>query len=95
MIPNWRGVLERAMSQLKDGGVLHVVDFGGQERLPRIARTLLRQWLTLFGVTPRDQLQGVLTQMAQRSGATLRFERPFRGYAQYAVLTLPRRARPS
>jgi S-adenosylmethionine-diacylgycerolhomoserine-N-methlytransferase len=93
MIPNWRGVLERALSQLKDGGVLHVVDFGGQERLPRIARTLLRRWLTLFGVTPRDELQAVLTQMASRNGAALRFERPFRGYAQYAALTLPLRPR--
>ena len=26
--------------------------------------------------------------MAESSGADLRFERPFRGYAQYAVLTL-------
>jgi S-adenosylmethionine-diacylgycerolhomoserine-N-methlytransferase len=29
--------------------------------------------------------------MAGVSGADLRFERPFRGYAQYAVLTLPPR----
>jgi S-adenosylmethionine-diacylgycerolhomoserine-N-methlytransferase len=27
--------------------------------------------------------------MAESSDAELRFERPFRGYAQYAVLTLP------
>ena len=27
--------------------------------------------------------------MAKTSGADLTFERPFRGYAQYAVLTLP------
>jgi S-adenosylmethionine-diacylgycerolhomoserine-N-methlytransferase len=93
MIPSWRAVLDRALSQLKDGGVLHVVDFGDQARLPLIARRLLRQWLTLFGVTPRDELQAVLTQTASRSGAALRFERPFRGYAQYAVLTLPLRSR--
>jgi S-adenosylmethionine-diacylgycerolhomoserine-N-methlytransferase len=89
MIPEWRRVLENATSQLKPGGRLHVVDFGGQERLPRIARTLLRRWLSIFDVTPRDDLESVLSEMADTSGASLRFERPFRGYAQYAVLTFP------
>jgi S-adenosylmethionine-diacylgycerolhomoserine-N-methlytransferase len=89
MIPDWRRVLEAAASRLKPGGRLHIVDFGGQERLPDIARALLRQWLRLFDVTPRDELQGVLSAMADSGGADLKFERPFRGYAQCAVLTLP------
>jgi S-adenosylmethionine-diacylgycerolhomoserine-N-methlytransferase len=89
MIPDWKRVLENAADQLKPGGRLHVVDFGGQERLPRIARRLLRRWLAMFDVTPRDDLQSVLSAMAGSSGATLKFERPFQGYAQYAVLTLP------
>ena len=87
MIPDWRRVLDAAASRLKPGGRLHVVDFGGQERLPAIARALLRQWLAMFDVTPRDDLAPVLSAMA--AGADLSFERPFRGYAQYAVLTLP------
>jgi len=82
-------VLEAAASRLKPGGRLHVVDFGGQERLPAIARALLRQWLAMFDVTPRDDLAPVLSAMADAAGADLSFERPFRGYAQYAVLTLP------
>jgi S-adenosylmethionine-diacylgycerolhomoserine-N-methlytransferase len=89
MIPNWKGVLEAAISRLKPGGRLHIVDFGRQERLPGIARALLLRWLKLFDVTPRDDLEHVLSAMAATSGAELRFERPFRGYAQYAVLTLP------
>ena len=89
MIPNWTGVLEAAISRLKPGGRLHIVDFGRQERLPGIARMLLLRWLTLFDVTPRDDLERVLSAMAAASGAELKFERPFRGYAQYAVLTLP------
>jgi S-adenosylmethionine-diacylgycerolhomoserine-N-methlytransferase len=89
MIPDWRRVLEAAASRLKPGGRLHVVDFGGQERLPAIARALLRQWLAMFDVTPRDDLAPVLSAMAEAAGADLSFERPFRGYAQYAVLTLP------
>ena len=88
MIPDWRRVLEAALSRLKPGGRLHIVDFGGQERLPGIARALLLRWLAMFDVTPRDDLERVLSAMAGGCGASLTFERPFRGYAQYAVLTL-------
>lgn len=89
MIPNWTGVLEAAVARLKPGGRLHVVDFGRQERLPGAVRTMLLRWLKLFDVTPRDEMQSVLSAMAKSSRAELTFQRPFRGYAQYAVLTLP------
>lgn len=89
MIPDWRRVLQAAVNRLTPGGRLHVVDFGNQERLPAIARTLLLRWLALFDVTPREDLKAVLSAMAESSGAELKFERPFRGYAQYAVMTLP------
>ncbi len=89
MIPDWRHVLQAASSRLKPGGCLHIVDFGNQERLPRIARTLLKRWLAMFDVTPRDDLERELSVMVKTSGADLKFERPFRGYAQYALLTLP------
>jgi S-adenosylmethionine-diacylgycerolhomoserine-N-methlytransferase len=91
MIPNFGAVLERAAAALQPGGRLHIVDFGDQRGLPRFARTLLRRWLTMFGVTPRDELETVLQQIAARAGAALSFERPFRGYAQYAVLRFPAR----
>jgi S-adenosylmethionine-diacylgycerolhomoserine-N-methlytransferase len=90
MIPDWRSALRAAASLLAPGGRLYVVDFGNQERLPGIARALLLRWLALFDVTPRDDLEGELSTMAGRSGAHLKFERPLRGYAQYAVLTLPK-----
>jgi S-adenosylmethionine-diacylgycerolhomoserine-N-methlytransferase len=89
MIPDWRRVLQTAASRIKPGGRLHVVDFGRQERLPGIVRTLLLRWLALFHVTPRDDLEHALSKLAETSGAGLAFERPFRGYAQYAVLTFP------
>jgi S-adenosylmethionine-diacylgycerolhomoserine-N-methlytransferase len=89
MIPDWLRVLEGAANRIRTGGRLHVVDFGGQESLPEIARTLLRRWLTMFDVTPRDDLESVLSVMATTSGASLTFQRPFRDYAQYAVLTFP------
>jgi S-adenosylmethionine-diacylgycerolhomoserine-N-methlytransferase len=85
MMPGWHAVLERALTWLAPGGELHVVDFGGQERLPRWFRCGLRQWLQLFHVTPRDALEGELTLLGLRAGALTVFERPFRGYAQYAI----------
>jgi S-adenosylmethionine-diacylgycerolhomoserine-N-methlytransferase len=88
MIPDWRGVLHAAAGHLNPGGRLHVVDFGNQERLPDVARALLRRWLAMFDVTPRDDLERALSAMAETANADLTFERPFRGYAQYAVLTL-------
>jgi S-adenosylmethionine-diacylgycerolhomoserine-N-methlytransferase len=89
MIPNWSRVLEAAIGRLKPGGRLHIVDFGNQQRLPSMARALLLRWLALFDVTPRDDLEHVLSTKAGTCGADLTFERPFRGYAQYAVLTVP------
>jgi len=93
MIPDWRGVLRAAASRLKPGGRLHIVDFGGQERLPALVRALLLRWLAMFDVKPRDELERELAAMAAASGARLDFERPFRGYAQYAVLAFPREPR--
>jgi S-adenosylmethionine-diacylgycerolhomoserine-N-methlytransferase len=88
MIPDWHLVLQAAAGKLKPGGRLHIVDFGDQQRLPKIARALLLRWLKLFDVAPRDDLEGVLSTMATRARAELTFERPFRGYAQCAVLAL-------
>jgi S-adenosylmethionine-diacylgycerolhomoserine-N-methlytransferase len=87
MIPDWERVVDAAINRLNPGGQLHVVDFGSQERLPGVSRRVLLGWLKLFDVTPRDDLEAVLTRDAKACGAALKFERPFRGYAQYAVLT--------
>ena len=85
MMPGWQAVLARALGWLGPEGELHIVDFGGQERLPGWFRVALRKWLALFHVTPRDLLESVLTLEGLRCGALTTFERPYRGYAQYAV----------
>lgn len=81
MMPGWQAVLDRALACLLPGGELHIVDFGGQEGLPRWFRSALRGWLSLFHVRPRDGLQAELASRAQLKA----IERPFLGYAQYAV----------
>jgi S-adenosylmethionine-diacylgycerolhomoserine-N-methlytransferase len=89
MIPDWQGVLREAVTRLKPGGKIHIVDFGHQERLPATARRVLQHWLSLFDVTPRAELQTALVTLAEQHQAQLDFSRPFRGYAQAATLTLP------
>lgn len=82
MIPEWERALDEAVRWLQPGGELHLVDFGGQERLPRWFRGGLRRWLAAFHVTPRDGLEEVLAGLPVEVRA---FDRPHRGYAQYAV----------
>jgi S-adenosylmethionine-diacylgycerolhomoserine-N-methlytransferase len=86
MIPDWQACVREALSALKPGGSLHIVDFGGQERLPGWFRSLLRAWLAKFHVSPRDSLREVLESESRRVGASLEFETLFRGYTVHAVM---------
>ncbi len=86
MIPPWQSVIDKAIAHLAPGGELRIVDFGGQEGLPAAFRRLLWRWLRAFHVTPRDDLEAVLRARAAAAGATTTFARPYRGYAQYAVV---------
>lgn len=89
MIPEWERTVSAALVALKPGGSLDIVDFGGQEGLPRWFRAGLRAWLGKFHVAPRDSLREVLESESQRIGATLDFETLYRGYAVHAVVTRP------
>ena len=84
MIPDWEKALAQSVLWLQPGGELHLVDFGGQERLPRWFRGSLRQWLALFHVVPRDALEAALGRLPGRIEVRT-FDRPHLGYAQYAV----------
>ena len=76
-----------ALKLLPPGGELHIVDFGGQERLPRWCRAACcGRGSGLFHVIPRDDMESVLRALAIDRGMTLRFERPYFGYSQLAVV---------
>lgn len=89
MIPEWRRTVAAALDAVDDGGSLHIVDFGQQERLPGWFRSALRAWLQKFHVSPRDSMREVLESEARRVGASLRFHSLYRGYAVHAVLKKP------
>jgi S-adenosylmethionine-diacylgycerolhomoserine-N-methlytransferase len=88
IIPQWQAALDVALASLAPQGELHIVDFGRQDNLPRWFRAGLRRWLAHFEVTPCDALEQELAVRARRLRSTLRLERPYRGYAQYAVVRL-------
>ena len=56
MIPDWRKALAAAHAALAPGGAVHVVDFGDLKGLGRVGEGLLRFWLGLFHVAPREEL---------------------------------------
>nr|WP_319386141.1 class I SAM-dependent methyltransferase [uncultured Roseibium sp.] len=87
MIPIWREALQAGSARLKQGGRIHVVDFGQQQGLPRWFARLLFSWLKSFHVTPRAELENELEALAAGSDCRLRFRRLYRGYADYAELT--------
>jgi S-adenosylmethionine-diacylgycerolhomoserine-N-methlytransferase len=87
MIPDWQAAIDRALAALAPSGSLHIVDFGQQERLPRLVQTGLQAWLERFHVTPRADLREALEERAASTGTRLTFEPLWRGYAWHAVLT--------
>ena len=70
MIPDWRASLTAARAALAANGRVHVVDFGDLKGLGPIAEKILRGWLGLFHVAPREELLASIETGA--SNASLR-----------------------
>jgi S-adenosylmethionine-diacylgycerolhomoserine-N-methlytransferase len=60
-----------------------------QRDLPGVFKALLRRWLSIFDVTPRNDLENVMRDLAARRGFTCDFHRLYRGYAFLAALRRP------
>lgn len=86
MIPPWQRAITEGLRLTEPTGRFHVVDFGFCEGLGRPFRAMLHGWLAMFHVNPRAELEAELQSQAQTYGRALRFERPYRGYAQLAVV---------
>ncbi|MBL6853740.1 MAG: class I SAM-dependent methyltransferase [Alphaproteobacteria bacterium] len=61
MIPDWKQALKAAQAALSPRGHVHVVDFGDLKGLGP-AEGLLRWWLGLFHVAPREELLCTIEQ---------------------------------
>ncbi|PHP68778.1 SAM-dependent methyltransferase [Zhengella mangrovi] len=89
MIPDWEAAIAEAISVLRPGGSLHIVDFGQQDGLPGWFRSALHAWLARFHVTPRADLGAALEKAAVAAGGTAEWRSLFRDYARYGVVRLP------
>ncbi len=81
MIPDWVGAIDQGARVLAPGGVLHIVDFGQQERMPHWWRRMLFAWLGRFHVTPRRELPVALRHVSRDRELSFGFETLLRGYA--------------
>jgi len=90
MIPDWIAALERAAAAIPPGGSLLIADFGDQRDLPGWFRFLLRRWLTIFDVSPRNDLEDVMRKVASERGLNCDLQRLYRGYAFIAALRRPK-----
>jgi S-adenosylmethionine-diacylgycerolhomoserine-N-methlytransferase len=87
MIPDWQGTIAHAATLLAPGGRLHVVDFGDLDGMPRPFAGLLRRWLSVFHVTPRDAMGVFATRLAHGNGLAIAVrDGPWR-YYQSITLT--------
>jgi S-adenosylmethionine-diacylgycerolhomoserine-N-methlytransferase len=66
MIPDWKQALRSAAASLGSGGKIHIVDFGDLKGLGRPIERVLRAWLSLFHVAPREELLTTLEIASQR-----------------------------
>lgn len=87
MIPPWHAVVQEALRRLEPGGELVIVDFGDQAGLPIAFKRVLRRWLALFHVRPRDDLEQALGEIAGQAGLEIEVRPLYRGYAVLARLT--------
>ena len=88
MMPAWHEALTAAMSSLRPGGTLSIVDFWDQARLPWRFRTLLQAGLARYHVHFRPEVLDHLHQLAVDGAIELELEPILRRYAYYAILRL-------
>ena len=87
MVPTWPGAIEAALSNLKPGGQLLIVDFWDQKDLPAVFAAGLKKWLSLFHVHYRPEVHDALVDLGRSGRADVSFESVARRYAYIATVT--------
>jgi S-adenosylmethionine-diacylgycerolhomoserine-N-methlytransferase len=86
MVPAWEGAIEAALTNLKPGGQLVIVDFWDQADLPRWFAAGLKKWLALFHVFYRPDVHTALTNLGSSGRADVSFESVKKRYAYIAIV---------
>jgi len=86
MIPPWRESIENALSNLKPGGELFIVDFYDQRDLPAPFRRFLKWWLAKFHVKFWPDLIPYLETIGSSRTAKVTIKPLFRRYSFIASI---------
>lgn len=81
MIEDWQGAIRHALTQVRPGGTLHIVDFGNQEGLPGWFKRLLGAWLTQFHVRFRPEMKPFFEALEREGVGRMTYRDHMRGYA--------------
>lgn len=87
IIPPWRESIDHALKIVKPSGEIHIVDFGGQDDLPKPFRKILFWWLKQFHVFHKPEILNYLQRLEHEKKGSLKVEHLYKGYAYYAVFT--------
>lgn len=86
MIPPWKESLENALTNLKPGGSLYIVDFYDQKGLPAPFRKFLKWWLAKFHVQFWEGLMDFLQTFEEHGIGALRVQPLFKRYSFIAEI---------
>ncbi len=86
IIPPWKESIDHAIELLPSGGEIHIVDFGGQKRLPKPVRSFIFWWLKMFHVYYKPEILRYLKKLKRTDIASLEITYLYRGYTYHAVL---------
>ena len=81
IMDDWQAAADHALTELKPGGTLHVVDFGDQKGLPRWFKYILGAWLKQFHVRFRPEVRTYFEGLAAAGRGTITYRDVSRGYA--------------
>lgn len=81
IMDDWQAAADHALTQLKSGGQIHVVDFGDQKGLPRWFKWVLGKWLQKFHVRFRPEVKAHFEALERSGEGTLTYREVYRGYA--------------
>lgn len=87
IMDDWQAAVDRALTQVKPGGVIAVVDFGNQNGLPRWFKSMLGFWLKQFHVRFRPEVRAYFEALERAGKGRMRYREVSRGYAYLLSFT--------
>lgn len=85
IIPPWQDSIDHALELLPSGGEIHIVDFGGQEDLPKWFRGVVFWWLKLFHVYHKPEILDYLKRLEVEKKGALEVHHMYKRYSYRAV----------